>query len=302
MSTPAIVVHGGTGEWPEHHAEAREGVRAAAALGWKLLGEGASALDSVEAASRLLEDDPVFDSGRGSYVNQAGHVELDAIVMDGATLRTGAVAALRNVANPVTVARLVMARTPHNLLVGEGARDFALAMGVPLVPEEYLLVDKEFEKWQTIHRNGGSARAFSRPDPGMGGGTIGVVARDQDGNLAVATSTGGTRGKMPGRVGDSPLIGCGAYADNALGAASGTGLGEALMKVVMSKAVCDLMGQGLPAQQAAEQAVQRLDDPRIKGWGGVIALDAQGRVGIAFNAPRMARAYAAPNGSIHAEI
>ena len=302
MSAPAIVVHGGTGEWPDHHAEAREGVRAAAALGWRLLGEGASALDAVEAAARLLEDDPVFDAGRGSYVNRGGQVELDAIVMDGATLKTGAVAALRNVANPVSVARLVMVRTSHNLLVGQGARDFALSMGVPLVPDEYLLVDEEFEKWQAIHRNGGSPRAFARPDPGLGGGTIGVVARDRGGNFAVATSTGGTRDKMPGRVGDSPLIGCGAYADNQSGAASGTGLGEALMKVVMSKAVCDLMGQGLPAQAAAEQAVKRLDDPRIKGWGGVIALDTQGRVGIAFNSPRMARAYAAPNGEIIAEI
>jgi beta-aspartyl-peptidase (threonine type) len=296
--TPSIVVHGGTGEWPENREAAVAGVRAAAELGWKMLDEGRTALDVIEAATRVLEDDPVFDAGRGSFMNTAGGVELDAIVMDGETLRTGAVAAIRNVANPVSVARLVMERTPHNLLVGEGARAFAKAMSVPLVPEEYLLVDQEFEKWQALHRNGGTRRTVDEP----GKGTVGVVARDVNGNIAVATSTGGTPNKMPGRVGDSPLIGCGAYADNLLGGASGTGLGETLMKVVMSKSVCDLMGQGLDAQQAAEQAVRRLDDPRIKGWGGVIALDSQGRVGIAFNAPRMARAYVAPDGTIVAEI
>lgn len=301
QATPSIVVHGGSGDWPENHAEALAGVRAAAGLGWQLLSQGKSALDAAEAAVRVLEDDPVFDAGRGSYVNSGGHVELDAIVMDGQTLRTGAVAAIRNIANPVSVARLVMERTPHNLLVAEGARAFAIEMGVPLVPEEYLLVDQEFEKWQRIHRNGGArSRLTERSEPGKG--TVGVVTRDVYGNIAAATSTGGTPDKMPGRVGDSPLIGCGAYADNLLGGASGTGLGESLMKVVMAKAVCDLMGSGLPAQAAADQAVARLSDPRIKGWGGVIALDKDGTVGLASNAAHMARAYAAPDGTIHAAI
>jgi beta-aspartyl-peptidase (threonine type) len=173
-----------------------------------------------------------------------------------------------------------------------------MRMSQPLVPEEFLLVDAEFEKWQAIHRNGGAPRSVGEP----GKGTVGVVARDSSGNIAAATSTGGTPDKMPGRVGDSPLIGCGAYADNLMGGASGTGLGEALMKVVISKAVCDLMGAGMPAQQAAEQAVRRLDEPRIKGWGGVIAVDLQGRVGFAYNARHMARAYATPDGVIVADI
>jgi beta-aspartyl-peptidase (threonine type) len=296
--SPSIIVHGGTGEWPDNREAAVAGVRAAAELGWKLLAEGGSALDAVEQATRVMEDDPVFDAGRGSYVNTAGHVDLDAIIMDGQTLKTGAVAALRNVANPISVARLVMARTPHNLLVGEGAREFAARMSVPFVPEEYLLVDQEFEKWQAIHRDGRRLQAGVQP----GKGTVGVVARDVHGNIAVATSTGGTENKMPGRVGDSPLIGCGAYADNALGGASATGLGEAVMKVVLCKLVCDLTGAGLDAQAAADTAVKRLDDPRIQGWGGLIAVDPQGRVGFAYNSKHMARAYASPDGAIIAGI
>jgi beta-aspartyl-peptidase (threonine type) len=297
-NTPSLIVHGGTGDWPDHRDAAVAGVRAAAELGWKLLRDGKSALDVVEQTARVLEDDPVFDAGRGSYVNSAGQVELDAIIMDGETLKTGAVAALRNVANPISVARLVMARTAHNLLVGEGARQFAARMTVPFVPDEYLLVDKELEKWQTTHRDGRPPEAEVQP----GAGTVGVVARDVHGNIAAATSTGGTPDKMPGRVGDSPLIGCGAYADNALGGASATGLGEAVMKAVLSKMVCDLMGAGLDAQAAADKAIKRLDDPRIKGWGGLIAIDAEGRVGFAYNAKHMARALVRPDGTILAEI
>jgi L-asparaginase / beta-aspartyl-peptidase len=297
-TVPSIVVHGGTGEWPAHRDEAVAGVQAAAVQGWKLLQEGGAALDVVEQVTRLLEDDPVFDAGRGSYVNTAGHVELDAIIMDGETLRTGAVAAVRNVANPISLARLVMTHTRHNLLVGDGARQFAVRMSVPIVPDEFLLVGEELAKWEALHGGARNPETAARP----GQGTVGVVARDAQGNIASATSTGGTPDKMPGRVGDSPLIGCGAYADNALGGASGTGLGEALMKVVLCKMVCDLMGGGLDAQAAAEQAIQRLDEPRVKGWGGVIAIDPSGRVGLASNARHMARAYAAPDGTITAEI
>lgn len=298
-TTPSLIVHGGSGDWPkDKHEAAIAGVKAAAEMGWQMLREGTSALDVVEQAARLLEDNPVFDAGRGSYVNAAGQVELDAIMMDGATLRTGAVAALRGVANPISVARLVMVETPHNLLVGAGAQAFAVKMGIPLVAEESLLVEQELEKWKVIQQSQQPMAAM----PTAGKGTIGVVARDMNGNLAVGTSTGGTRDKMPGRVGDSPLIGCGAYADNLLGAASGTGLGEGLMKVVMSKAVCDLMGSGMEAQQAAQQAVRRLNDERIKAWGGIIAIDPDGRTGFAYNAAYMARAYARADGSIAAEI
>jgi len=297
-ATPSIIVHGGSGAWPvDTHEAALNGTHAAASLGWELLQQGRPAMDVVEQVIHILEDDPIFDAGRGSYVNTAGEVELDAIVMDGQTLKTGAVAALRGVANPISVARLVLDRTPHNLIVGAGARAFAIQHGVPLVAEEVLLVGVELEKWQAI-------LAGITPDPAAlaGKGTVGAVVRDVYGNIAVGTSTGGTENKLPGRVGDSPLVGCGAYADNALGGASSTGLGEGLMKVVMAKTVCDLMAAGLPADQAARKAIARLDDPRIKAWGGVIAIDRQGRIGFAYNSAHLSRAYVRPDGTIVAEI
>lgn len=296
-SAPAIIIHGGTGLWDENRDAALRALRAAAGLGWKLLGETRPALDVVEQTARLLEDDPLLDAGRGSHLNTAGEVELDAILMDGRTLASGAVAAIRGVANPIGVARLVMTETKHALLVGGHAQDFARQHGIEIVPEETLITPAEYARWQAWLRD---------PSAGDGdhdgGGTVGVVVRDVHGDIAAATSTGGTKNKLPGRVGDSPIIGCGAYADNLLGGASSTGLGEALMKIVMAKTVCDLMGEGMDAQSAAEQAVKRLDDPRVKGWGGVIALDPQGRVGFAFNSKRMARAYSRPDGTLVAEI
>jgi L-asparaginase / beta-aspartyl-peptidase len=295
---PSIIVHGGSGTWPDDtHEAAITGTRAAASLGWKLLNEGWAAMDVIEQVVRVLEDDPTYDAGRGSYVNAAGQVELDAIVMDGETLKTGAVAALRGVANPISVARLVMARTPHNLLVGSGARQFAIDQGISMIAEETLLVGKELEKWQAIQ-----VGKTVEPMAAAGKGTVGAVVRDVNGHIAVGTSTGGTLDKLPGRVGDSPLIGCGAYVDDPMGGASSTGLGEGIMKIVMAKACCDLMAGGMPADEAARRAVARLDDERIKGWGGVIAIDPQGRVGFAFNSAHLSRAYSTPDGEIKAEI
>lgn len=297
-SAPSIIVHGGSGSWPEDLQEAAiKGTRAAASLGWKMLNEGRAAMDVVEQVVRVLEDDPTYDAGRGSYVNTAGQVELDAIVMDGETLKTGAVAALRGVANPVSVARLVMTRTSHNLLVGGGARQFAIDQGIEMVAEETLLVGKELDKWKAIQ----DGKAVEPVAVG-GKGTVGAVVRDVNGHIAVGTSTGGTPDKLPGRVGDSPLIGCGAYADDRMGGASSTGLGEGIMKVVMAKACCDLMAGGMPADEAARKAVARLDDERIKGWGGVIVIDPKGKVGFAFNSAHLSRAYSTADGSIVSEI
>ncbi len=296
--TPSIIVHGGAGGWPAGtHEAALKGTYAAASLGWELLQTGHPAIDVIEQVIRVLEDDPAFDAGRGSFVNAAGEVELDAIIMDGETLRTGAVAALRGAANPISVARLVMIHTPHNLLVGSGAQQFAIQHGIQLVPEESLLVGSELEKWRTIH-NGTQLESAHVP----GKGTVGAVVRDAHGNIAVGTSTGGTMNKLPGRVGDSPLVGCGAYADNLMGGASSTGLGEGLMKVVMAKTVCDLMAAGCSAEEATRKAVARLDEDRIKAEGGVIAIDPQGRIGFAFNSPHLARAYSHPDGAIITEI
>lgn len=281
---PVIVVHGGA--WripPEDHQPHIEGCRRAAQRGWEILSSGGSALDAVEAAVRVMEDDPTFDAGKGSCLNAVGEVELDAIVMDGATLRMGAVAAVRRVANPISLARLILERGPHTFLVGIGAEEFALHHGFPLVDPEDLIVERERARWEAW-RNGEGPYAANPFGPQ---GTVGAVALDRAGNLAVATSTGGRPGKWPGRVGDSPLVGCGAYADNETAAASATGDGEALMRVVASKSACDLVGQGVHPQEAVRRVLARLE-ARVGGYGGLILLDRQGRVGLAHTTPHMA--------------
>ncbi len=299
--TPSLIVHGGAGTLEAGTERVHiDGVRRAAEVGWRLLLEGCSALDVVEQAVRVLEDDPEFDAGRGSYLNSAGHIEMDAFIMDGRTLESGAVAAVQCIAHPITLARLVMTQTPHSLLVGAGAQAFAEQMGIPRVPEEDLLVEQELRRWQEWQRT--QDAALLRPAKRAGHGTVGAVARDREGNLAAATSTGGTRNKLAGRVGDTPLIGSGGYADNLTAAASATGLGESLMKIVICKTACDYVRDGLDAQAAADEAIRLLSSPRIKGQGGLIIVDREGRIGFAYNTTHMARAYVLPDGSIHAEV
>lgn len=300
MTIPSIIVHGGAGTIGEDQLKPSiDGVRAAAALGWKILEEGGTALDAVEQAVRLLEDDPSFDAGRGSFLNSDGRIELDALIMDGETLENGAVAAVQSIANPISLARLVMIRTNHALLVGSGAQAFADRMGIQRQPEESLLVRRELERWLEWKRTQ-DVEIFTPADK-PGHGTVGAVAVDRSGNLAAATSTGGTQNKLAGRVGDSPLIGSGGYADNELGAASATGVGESLMKLVISKTACDLMGTGMNAMQAANEVVMRLSSERIKGSGGIITVDPSGTIGFAFNTTHLARAYVLPDGTIKAE-
>lgn len=280
MSGCALVVHGGA--WyvpPRLEAAFREGCRRAAEAGWDVLQRGGSALDAVETAVRLLEEDPTFNAGRGIYYNQVGELELDAIIMDGRTLRFGAVAAVQHVLHPISLARLVMERTPHHMLVGAGAERFAQAQGFPLCDAAELL-----GKVDDPH----SDEYWSPLEP-PSGDTVGAVARDREGNVAVATSTGGTPNKLPGRVGDSPLVGCGAYADNACGAAGTTGWGEPLMRIVASKTACDFLRQGMDAQEAAEALIELLYR-RVGGYGGIIIVDRNGRIGMAHNTPHMAYA------------
>lgn len=298
---PSLIVHGGAWDIPltEHQAHI-DGVRTAADFGWELLLAGHSALDVVEQVVRTLEDDPTFNAGRGSFMNSEGQIELDALIMDGATLESGAVAAVRRITNPISLARLVMNETEHALIVGAGAQDFARKMGIKKVSQQDLLVGRELERWQQSQRSlpRGSRDTLDRPPHG----TVGAVARDRDGNIAAGTSTGGTPNKLAGRVGDSPLIGCGAYADNMTGGASATGLGESLMKIVICKLACDLIGLGLNAQAAADEAIRRLGEERVRGSGGVIIVDHTGHVGYAYNTPYMARATIQPDGTIRAEI
>jgi L-asparaginase / beta-aspartyl-peptidase len=290
--TPAFIVHGGAWDIPDNEVEAHlNGCRVAAQIGWSILKNGGSALDAVEAAIRSLEDDPAFDAGKGAWLNSTGEVELDAIIMDGSTLNNGAVAAVQHVRNPISMARLVMERTTHSLLTGLGAEHFAQAQSVPLCDESELLTGQELERWKIIkaQKDFKVEVAFGAA-PDLPHGTVGAVAIDVNGHLAAGTSTGGTPNKMQGRVGDSPLIGCGCYADDLSAGASATGWGESIMKVVLCKAVCDFVAQGGSAQAAAEKAIRVLAD-RAQGLGGVIVIDRAGTIGLAFNTPRMAHAW-----------
>jgi beta-aspartyl-peptidase (threonine type) len=298
QATPTLIVHGGAYDIPEEaHQAHMEGCRRAANAGWSVLARGGPALDAVEAAVRVMEDDPTFDAGHGSFLNAAAEVELDAIIMDGRDLNFGAVAAVQRVRYPVTLARLVMTKSEHAMLVGAGAEAFAREHGMPICPTEELLAGRELERWRSAHVDGNPHNW----DGTMSSDTVGAVALDVDGNLATATSTGGTFDKLPGRVGDSPLVGCGAYADNRAGAASATGMGEALMKVVISKAACDFIARGMSAQEAADAAIGLLAE-RTTGQGGLIVLDRLGRVGIAHNTPYIAHAIVTAGGDLTAGI
>ncbi len=269
MVKPAIIVHGGAGRDSGERREARlAGCREAALVGWKVVQTEGTALDAVEAAVAALEDDPLFNAGTGSSLNRDGEVEMDAALMSG-TLEAGAVAAVSGIRNPIRLARKVLEDGRHVLLAGPGARYFARQAGIPLVPPETLVTPAQRERWQESH------------------GTVGCVAVDREGRIAAGTSTGGIMGKLPGRVGDSPLIGCGTYA-NPAGAASCTGKGEAIIKVLLAKTSVDLLESG--AGEAARQAVAVLARD-TGGRGGVILADRSGAVGYAHNAEEMPVCY-----------
>jgi beta-aspartyl-peptidase (threonine type) len=290
---PVIVVHGGAGAWKTSGSRIDQAIadcRNAAVAGQNVLLQDGTALDAVEAAVRVLEDSPVLDAGRGSYFTSAGDIEMDALIMDGATLCLGAVASVQGVLHPISLAREIMTTCEHNFLVGKGAEDFADAIGFPRCSFADLLDDEMRKKYLA---SGGEIN-LSQIESGPNGDTVGAVALDSAGNLASGTSTGGTKGKIPGRVGDSPLVGSGGYADNWHAAASATGHGEALMKVLISKRVSDFIAEGLPTQKACEAAIDVLKE-RVQGEGGLIAIDVRGRIGVAYNTVAMPYAYAIEN-------
>jgi len=288
----SFVVHGGAWDIPDDLVEAhRSGVRRALAIGWNILSNGGTAVEAVEKSVNFMEDDATFDAGRGSFVNSIGEIELDASIMDGTTFRAGAIAAVQNIRYPISLARVIMDRSEHILLAGSGAIRFAEEHGIVQCSKEDLLVGRELERWKAIKNSTKSIStkdAFRKKTPHD---TVGAVALDSFGVIASGTSTGGTPNKYPGRVGDSPLIGCGTYADSSVGGASCTGWGEAIIKVVLAKTVIDLMeyNGGDPAA-AAKQAIERLEK-KADGFGGVIVLNKNGAPAVAFNTPRMARAY-----------
>ncbi len=297
---PSLIVHGGAWDIPDEAVEAcKQGCHRALVAGWTVLATGGSALDAVEAAVVVLEEDPVFDAGYGSHLNLDGHVECDAIVMDGGTLRAGAVAAVRRVRNPIRAARAVYESCPHMMLAGEGAERFVRSHYVPMCKPEELVSEAEWEAFLRCSKNDHAA-AHHR---GHEQGTVGAVALDKEGRLFAATSTGGICCKLPGRVGDSPLIGCGCYADWTAGAASCTGLGEAIMKIVMAKTAVDFLRRPVSpgeddqafAARAAQDAAQLLRE-RGRGTGGIILLVKSGTPAFAFNTPRMAYGYVSSSG------
>lgn len=285
---PKLIIHGGAWNIPDEYVQAHlEGVNKAAALTFPKLKHGMSALDAVEFAVNILEEDPTFDAGRGAFLNANGEVELDAIIMDGATLNFGAVGALQNILHPASVARKVMEDTEHCFLVGDGALQFAKSVGFEELAPEALLTQRELEFFESIRDK--SNFKTHHPFEFEPRDTVGAVAMDVHGNFAVATSTGGTARKLKGRIGDSPIVGGGAFADNEFGAASATGWGESIMKVILCKRVCDHYSN-LGAMDAAQEGITYLQQ-RVKGLGGVIGIDRKGNYGLAYNTKRMARAY-----------
>lgn len=282
---PSLVVHGGAGAHPtEGRDELQAGMAAAARAGWQVLAAGGPALDAVEAAVRVLEDHPRFNAGRGSVLTAEGRVEMDASVMEGDRLRCGAVGAVSGVANPISLARRILDDGRHVLLVGDAARAWAAAADLPLCDPEALVTDRQRRRLADHLRR----RAAATP-----GGTVGAVALDRHGTVAAATSTGGVVGKLPGRVGDSALIGCGTYADSTLGGVSCTGDGEAIIRVVLARQALGYLREADEPEYAAQVAVDLLREEG-RGEGGLILLDWRGRIGWAHSTPLMPVAWMSP--------
>ncbi len=333
---PTLLVHGGAWAIPANSRAAHEaGVRAALETGYGILSLGGSAIDAVEAAVSVLEDDPTFDAGRGSFLTSDGRVQLDALLMDGGRMKAGGVACVERLRNPIHAARLVLEKSQHVYFVGPGAEQFAASHGMMLIDNSELVLDRERERLmraQARHSAGLADETFSGPEdvPGhilhddkspetafsvdresppdppfpdppfedptkWSHDTVGAVALDGRGNLAAATSTGGTLNKTPGRVGDSSLIGCGCYADNLAAAVSLTGWGEPIMKLVLGKWATDRVAAGTVPEIAAREAISYLFN-RLGGHGGIILLGPDGRFGLAHNTPAMAWGLATPGG------
>ncbi len=300
-----FVIHGGAGVIakgslsPEREKQYRDKLEEALIAGYKALQAGKSSLDAVEIAIRILEDSPLFNAGKGAVFTNDGKNELDASIMNGKTLAAGAVAGLRKVKNPITLARAVMERSPHVMMIGDGAEKFAKEQNIELVDEKYFwtqprwdalqkMLQEEKEKAATPKPKGTSRNLAELPSNKFG--TVGAVALDKDGNLGAGTSTGGMTNKKYGRVGDAPIIGAGTYANESC-AVSATGWGEFFIRIGVARDICALMEyRATPIQQSADVVIkQKLQ--KLGGDGGIIGLDKFGNIGISFNSEGMYRAY-----------
>lgn len=298
----ALIVHGGAGLIPaERQGAAAEGCLQAAQAGWRALLAGGSALDAVQTAIMTLEDNPGFNAGTGAVLTRDGRAELDAGLMDGQTLNVGAVAGVRRIKNPILLARQVLA-SEHALLVGEGAEQFAASAGIGLCDPSELVTQAQYARWQRGYRDGddvnvgpdgldvGSVASENVHADDSRHGTVGAVAIDSEGRVAAGASTGGIAAKHPGRVGDTPLPGCGYIAERGIGGVSCTGHGENFIRLTLARRALDFMASGMTAQAAADAAIRALGE-LVGGEGGLILLDMQGRPGFARNTPTMAYAY-----------
>ncbi len=311
-----FVMHGGAGVikrgslTPEREKEYRAKLEEAVLAGYKALQEGKTGLDAVEIAIMILEDSPLFNAGKGAVFTADGKNELDASIMDGKTLNAGAVAGLHKVKNPITLARAVMEKSEHVMMIGDGAEKFAAENNITLVPEKYFWTESRWNSLQKIiqqeeakKKSAGDKPVSSlRMLPENKFGTVGAVALDKDGNLAAGTSTGGMTYKKYGRVGDVPIIGAGTYAKNSTCAVSATGWGEFFIRLGVAKEISTLMEyRALPIQQAADQVIKK-QLPDLGGDGGIVAIDKYGNIGISFNSEGMYRAYINSEGKPVVEI
>jgi L-asparaginase / beta-aspartyl-peptidase len=293
----ALVVHGGAGATPPaRFDEARRGCGRAAVAGWRVLSAGGSALDAVQAAILVLEDSPTFNAGTGAVLTSDGRAQLDAGLMDGADLNVGAAGGLEHVKNPILLARRIL-ESEHVLLIGEGAEHFAEEQGMSLCDQSDLITPARLRAWRDAYASSAERAAVGSALSGIGvgdeadpHGTVGAVALDNNGAIAAGASTGGFFGKYPGRIGDTPLAGCGFYAENGLGGASSTGHGEHYIRLLLARRAVEYMAVGQPAQAAANAAMRALGE-RTGGTGGIILIDPHGRIGAARNTPAMACAY-----------
>jgi beta-aspartyl-peptidase (threonine type) len=275
----SILIHGGAGDvdprvLPEHV----QGCRFAASEAARVLQGGGSALNAAQRAVEILEDDPHFNAGTGASLNAEGYIELDAAIMEGTLLRAGAVAIIPPFQHPIAIARMVLNEGGHVMYAGEGAERFALSRGFARASDEALITDMARERWELV-RQGGTSE-------GWAGGTVGAVARDRHGTVVAATSTGGKINKAVGRIGDTPILGAGTYADDEAGACSNTGDGEAVMRLCLAKTACEWMRAGMHPVDAARSAV-RMMLARTGGTGGIILVDRAGRMGFARTSPTM---------------
>lgn len=296
-STPfAIVIHGGAGTVTREKLSAekdkayRQALGQALQIGYTVLQEGGSSLDAVEATVRFLEDAPLFNAGKGAVLTAEGRHELDASIMDGKTLAAGSVAGITRIKNPISLARLVMEKSAHVMLIGEGAEAFAKERQIPFVENEYFRTPERWEAFQKLKEKEKQDR--KRPGKNAEGtkGTVGAVALDKHGNLAAATSTGGMMNKRFGRVGDVPIIGAGTYADNAVCAVSCTGWGEFFIRSVVAHDIAArMLYTGVSLEKAAAAVLEKV--ARMGGDGGLIGIDRRGDITMPFNTPGMFRGY-----------